>query len=150
MYVAASTLHSISRNRTVLKPAWLAGFATVLGIPAADLAALTGIDPPEPLPPDDPPADDMAKLLWACRRLTIDQIDTLRLAAKAMLVEVPADAPNEDGPRLQAERWHVVGCARAAVMRTRSARSSRWVHSTSREGGVNGRPTKSSECVQLR
>ncbi|RMI36308.1 hypothetical protein EBO15_38950 [Actinomadura harenae] len=100
MYVDASTLHSISGNRTDLKPRWLAGFATVLGIPAADLAAVTGIDLHEPPPPDDPPADDMAELLWACRRLTINQIDDLRLEAKTMLVEVPAGASDEDWNRV--------------------------------------------------
>ncbi|MGP4104575.1 hypothetical protein [Nonomuraea sp. KM90] len=107
MYVSASTLHSISAGRTALKPALLAGFATVLGIPAADLAAITGIDPPEPLPPDDPPATDMADLLWACRRLTTNQIEHVHREAQAMLVEVPANAPDDDWNRVykQNETW---------------------------------------------
>ncbi|MEU7864906.1 hypothetical protein, partial [Nonomuraea sp. NPDC049141] len=107
VYVAASTLHSISASRTVLKPAWLAGFATVLGIPATDLAAITGIDLPEPPPLDDPPAADMAELLWVCRRLTTSQIEHLHLEAKAMLVEVPANASDDDWNRIykRTETW---------------------------------------------
>ncbi|MGK5554749.1 hypothetical protein ACSNOI_24340 [Actinomadura kijaniata] len=92
MYVAASVLRSLTAGRTALRPAWLAGFATVLGVPVADLAAITGIAPPEQLPPNDPAATDAAELLWACRRLTTSQVEQVHRQADAMLVEVPSGA----------------------------------------------------------
>jgi hypothetical protein len=100
MYLAASTIHSIAGGRAPLRPTWLAGFATTLGIPAADLAAITGTDLSEPPLPDDPPAAEMAELLWDCRRLTASQIERVRAEAEAMLVAVPNDASSDDWNRV--------------------------------------------------
>ncbi|MFI0367860.1 hypothetical protein ACH35V_08265 [Actinomadura sp. 1N219] len=96
MYVAASTLHSIAAGRAPLKATWLVGFATTLGIPVADLAAMTGTDLCEPAPPDDPLAAEMATLLWNCRRLTVNQIENVLAEAEAMLIAVPDDASRDD------------------------------------------------------
>ncbi|MGV9387281.1 hypothetical protein ACWDRB_66710 [Nonomuraea sp. NPDC003707] len=60
VYLSASTIHSIAAGRAPLKPIWLAGFATTLGIPAADLAAITGIDLSEAALSHDPLAAEMA------------------------------------------------------------------------------------------
>lgn len=100
MYLAASTINSLGSGRTQLKLTWVAGFATTLGIPAADLAAITGTDLPEPAPPDDPLAAEMADLLWTCRRLTANQIENLRAEAEAMLIAVPDGASSDDWNRI--------------------------------------------------
>ncbi|MET9244817.1 hypothetical protein [Nonomuraea sp. NPDC003709] len=96
VYLSASTIHSIAAGSAPLKPIWLAGFATTLGIPAADLAAITGIDLSEVALPHDPLAAEMAKLLWNCRRLTASQIESVCTEAEAMLIAVPDDASSGD------------------------------------------------------
>ncbi|WP_433174435.1 hypothetical protein [Actinoallomurus sp. CA-150999] len=100
MYLSASTYHSIATGSAPLRPAWLAGFATTLGIPIGDLAAITGTVLSEPTPPDNPLAAEAAELLWDCQRLTASQIEHVRAEAEAMLVAVPHDASNDD--------WHRV------------------------------------------
>lgn len=100
MYLAASTIHGIAMERTRLKSAWLTGFATTLGIPAADLAAITGIGLPGATPPDDLVAAEMAELLWNCRRLTASQIERVLTEARTMLVAVPNDASSDDWNRV--------------------------------------------------
>ncbi|WP_067830311.1 hypothetical protein [Actinomadura kijaniata] len=101
MYLAASSLARIAAGlRSPLKPTWLHGFAIALGIPAADLAVITGIDLSEPPPPEDPLAAEMAQLLWNCRRLTASQIQHLHAEAKATLVAVPDHASSNDWNRV--------------------------------------------------
>ena len=61
-----------------------AGLATVLGIPADDLAALTGIELPEDTPPQNLAAAEVAELIWEVRRLTADQLRHVRSQAESM------------------------------------------------------------------
>lgn len=100
MYLAGSTYARIAAGATPLRPDWVGGFATALGIPAADLAAITGTDLSEATPPEDPPAAEMAELLWDCRRLRVSQIEHVCAEAGAMLVPVPDDASGDDWNRV--------------------------------------------------
>jgi hypothetical protein len=100
VYLAASTINSIGSCRVPLKPAWLVGFATTLGIPAADLAVITDLDISAVVPTDDPLTAEMADLLWTSRRLSASQIEHVRAEAEAMLVAVPDDASNDDWNRV--------------------------------------------------
>jgi hypothetical protein len=105
VYLAASTINSIGGGRVPLKPIWLVGFATTLGVPAADLAAITDIDISDldisaVVPPDDPLAAEMAELLWTSRRLSVSQVEHVRAEAEAMLVAVPEDASNDGWNRV--------------------------------------------------
>lgn len=100
VYLAASTINSIGSGRVPLKPTWLVGFAITLGIPAADLAAITDLDISAVVPTDDPLTAEMADLLWTSRRLSVSQIEHVRAEAEAMLVAVPDDASNDDWNRV--------------------------------------------------
>lgn len=84
IYLAASTIGAIGRGRKELSPELLTGLATVLGIPADDLAALTGIELPEGTPPQNPAAAEVAELIWDVRRLTADQLRHVRGQAESM------------------------------------------------------------------
>ncbi|MEV4018451.1 hypothetical protein AB0J35_48960 [Nonomuraea angiospora] len=72
--LAGATIGRIGRGVKELSPDLLARFATLLGIPADDLAAVVGIDLPENPPPAHPAAADLAGLIWDARRLTSDQV----------------------------------------------------------------------------
>ncbi|WP_433444934.1 hypothetical protein [Nonomuraea sp. CA-141351] len=78
------TIGQIGRGRKELSPDLLARLATVLGIPAGDLAAVTGIDLPEELPPAHPAVAELAGLIWDVRRLTADQVRQLRDEAESL------------------------------------------------------------------
>jgi hypothetical protein len=100
MYLSASTYLVIGHGRTPVRPRWVADFAAVLGIPAGDLAAITGIAlPGEPLR-DDPLASEMAELIWNARRLSAAQARHVHDEANAMLVAVPDDAPEQEWNRV--------------------------------------------------
>ena len=100
MYLSAATYLVIGHGRTAVRSDWLAGFASALGIPAGDLAAITGIDlPGEPLR-DDPLAFEMAGLIWNLRRLSAAQAKHVLDEANAMLVVVPDDAPQREWNRV--------------------------------------------------
>ncbi|MER6424087.1 hypothetical protein [Streptomyces sp. NPDC001137] len=107
VYLAASTISGIGRGRVPLTPDLVAGFATALGIPAGDLAAVTGVEVREASGLDDALAAEMAGLLWNCRRLTTAQVVGVRDEAELMLVAVPEDAPGEDWNRVRHRhgRW---------------------------------------------
>ncbi|MFI7298952.1 hypothetical protein [Streptomyces sp. NPDC050121] len=107
VYLAASTISGIGRGRVPLTPKLVVGFATALGIPAGDLAAITGVDLPEPPPPDNPLAAEMAGLLWNCRRLTTTQVGHVRDEARSMLAAISDDAAGEDWNRVHHHhgRW---------------------------------------------
>lgn len=107
VFLAASTVSGIGRGRAPLTPERVAGFAAALGVPTGDLAALTGVEVPEPSPPEDPLVAEMAGLLWNCRRLTAAQAERVRDEAESMLVAVPDDAPGEDWNRVRRRhgRW---------------------------------------------
>jgi hypothetical protein len=107
-------------------------FATALGIPACDIAAVTGIPLPTPPEPDDPPVREMAGLLWACRRLTAAQVEKARRQGEAMHVPVPEHATSEHWNRVH--HHHGTGWGAPDVERCQSrpgapqqASVSRWV-----------------------
>ncbi|MFI2372302.1 hypothetical protein [Streptomyces sp. NPDC018833] len=100
VHLAASTINGIGQGRVPLTPELVTGFAVTLGMPPSDLAAVTGVDLSEPSWPADPLAEEMAGLLWNCRRLTADQAQHAYDAANSMLVAVPEDAPEEDWNRV--------------------------------------------------
>jgi hypothetical protein len=93
VYLAASTYAGIGSGRVAVRPEWVSGFATTLGISADDLAVITGIGLPDTPPPDDPLAGEMAELIWKFRRLSAAQAEHVSGEAKAMLVVVPEDGP---------------------------------------------------------
>jgi len=99
MPLSESTVHAVGhRNEVSLE--MLIGFATVLGIPAvelavlngvklagldgAHLAALEGIEPPGSSLHVNPAADDIAELIWDVRRLTADQVRQVCEQAESM------------------------------------------------------------------
>ncbi|MER7581131.1 hypothetical protein [Kitasatospora sp. NPDC097691] len=82
IYLAAATIGGIGRGTVETTPELVAGFAGVLGIPAADLAALGGIPLPDDLPPLHPRATDVAALIWETRRLTGAQLDEISLTSR--------------------------------------------------------------------
>ncbi|MFF2073671.1 hypothetical protein ACFVXG_02830 [Kitasatospora sp. NPDC058162] len=94
--LAATTIAGLARGDVPLTPDMVAGFARTLGIPEGDLAAVVGVELPEPRWPDDPLAVEMAELLWNCRLLTSAQVDQVYAATRSMLVPVPAGASDED------------------------------------------------------
>jgi hypothetical protein len=96
--LAPATIGAIGRGRKELTPSLLAAFATLLGIPAGDLAALGGIQLPDTVSSPDGPLSEIADLIWDVRRLTTDQIrQVIGQAASAELcgdhVQSPAVAP---------------------------------------------------------
>ena len=107
VYLAASTISGIGRGRVPLTANLVAGFATALGIPRGDLAAITGFELAEPSRSDDPLPAETAALLWSCRRLTAVQVGRVRDEAESMLVPVPEGAPAEEWNRVHHHhgRW---------------------------------------------
>lgn len=98
MYVSPSTIAQIGSGRIALTPDRLAGLATLLDVPAGDLAAITGL--PAGNPPEDPAAADAAALLWEVRRLSAAQLRWVCVRAGAMRRAVPEDS---------IDRFHKVG-----------------------------------------
>ncbi|WP_051467687.1 hypothetical protein [Actinomadura oligospora] len=92
MYVSSSTVFRIAAGKTELTPDRLANLATLIDIPAGDLAALTGIALPDQQPPDDPAAADVAALLWEVRRLSAAQMRLVCEQARDLRREIPDDA----------------------------------------------------------
>ncbi len=86
VYLSASSIGMVGHGRKELTPDLLAGFATLLGIPADELAAITGLEPAD-IPPKNPAADDVAELIWEVRRLTADQVRQVCDKAKSMRQE---------------------------------------------------------------
>ncbi|MEU8943679.1 hypothetical protein AB0C97_37465 [Streptomyces goshikiensis] len=82
--LAAATIGAIGHGRKEITPGLLADFATLLGIPTRDLAALTGIEPPDQTPPQNPAAADVAELIWDIRHLTAAQVQHISDKAKAL------------------------------------------------------------------
>ncbi|MFF3957152.1 hypothetical protein ACFYY1_28615 [Streptomyces sp. NPDC001890] len=72
-YLSASTYGVIGAGRKELTPRLVTDFATLLGIDAAELAALTGVFLREEPPSPSPEAVDAAELLWEMRRLSAAQ-----------------------------------------------------------------------------
>jgi hypothetical protein len=74
VYLSASTVGLVGRGRKEITPGLLGGFAAVLGIPAADLAALGDVDMADGDLPVSPAVADAAELIWEVRRLTAEQV----------------------------------------------------------------------------
>lgn len=100
MYLSRVTYPMIASGVSPLRPELIMGFATVLGIPAGDLAALTGIALPDEPVRDDPLAAELARLLWDLRRLSSTQTRQLVEEAKSMLVRVPDGASMKEWIRI--------------------------------------------------
>ncbi|WP_328675364.1 hypothetical protein [Streptomyces sp. NBC_00343] len=83
-YWAASTYAGVGNGRKELTPDLLVDFATVLGVPAETLSAVTGVDLPDDTPPRNPAAADAAELLWEVRRLTENQVRQVGDTVRAM------------------------------------------------------------------
>lgn len=87
LYLSAATIGMVGHGRKELTPDLLVGFATVLGIPADDLAAITGIEPAGDISPPNPAAAEVAELIWEVRRLTADQVRQVCDEAESMRQE---------------------------------------------------------------
>lgn len=105
MYLSASTYMGIAHGHVRLRPEWVLHIATVLGIPAGDLAAITGIDIGDARVSDSSLAAEMAEMIWNLRRLSAPQARKVREQAESMLVIVPEDGPENRWTRL----YHVRG-----------------------------------------
>lgn len=95
LWLSASTIGLVRAGRAELTPHLLARFAIVLGIPGADLAALTGLPPLDHTPPHHPAAADMAGLIWELRRLTADQIQQVHARVATLLLQAETDPAAE-------------------------------------------------------
>lgn len=100
MYLSAATYPSIGHGHALLRPDWVVGFAATLGIPAGDLAAITGIELPDEPIREDLLAAEMAELIWNLRRLSAAQTRRVCDEVEAMLVAIPDDAPREEWNRV--------------------------------------------------
>ncbi|MFF7360912.1 hypothetical protein [Streptomyces sp. NPDC008125] len=73
-YWSPATYGGIGRGTVPLTGELLADFCTVLDVPAADLAALTGLMPAEP-PSPCPTPYGVSGMVWDVRRLTAHQLE---------------------------------------------------------------------------
>ncbi|MEV6304697.1 hypothetical protein AB0M02_35170 [Actinoplanes sp. NPDC051861] len=81
-YVSDSTVAMLFAGRVELTPRYVSAFAYLLGVPVADLAAVTGVDGhPEAQP--HPDHEGLAELAWDARRLTAEQIKEVRREASS-------------------------------------------------------------------
>lgn len=87
VYLSAATIGMVGHGRKELTPDLLAGFATVLDVPADDLASITGMEPAGDIPPPNPAAADVAELIWEVRRLNADQVRQVCDEAESMRQE---------------------------------------------------------------
>jgi hypothetical protein len=74
VYLSAATIGAVGRGVKELDPELLNGFAAVLGVPVASLAALTGIPKTSPGNSNPREVNDIAALLWDVRHLTAAQV----------------------------------------------------------------------------
>lgn len=72
--LSASTVGAIGHGRQELTPELIVGIATLLAVPADDLAALTKIELADGTPPVGSEENEIGELIWDVRRLTADQI----------------------------------------------------------------------------
>lgn len=86
LYVAGSTIGHIGIGRKDLTPEIVSCFATVLGIPHTDLAAIAGMGLPVPEPQESAMLNDVSQFLWDVRRLTADQVSAIRDRALSLFM----------------------------------------------------------------
>ena len=81
--VSGSTVYLLGQGRTKLTPRFVTAFAGILGIPAADLAAMTGVAAADRTPVTHPHQAEVAALAWDARRLGEERIDEVLRMAEA-------------------------------------------------------------------
>lgn len=86
MYLAASTYAGIGHGRVPVRTEWVSEIATVLGISANDLFAISGIAVSAGQVRRDPLAAETAETMWNLRRLSAAQARHVREQAESMLV----------------------------------------------------------------
>lgn len=79
----ADVQYALVRSKR-LAPDMFVGFAEVLGIPAANLAAFTGFDLPPGTAPQQASPPIVAELIWCLRRLSASQARHIEDVARAM------------------------------------------------------------------
>ena len=72
-YVSDSTVAMLFGGRVELTPRYVAAFAYLLGVPVADLVAVTGVEA-DPQARPHPDHEGLAQLAWDARRLTPGQL----------------------------------------------------------------------------
>ncbi|MFF3676135.1 hypothetical protein ACFYYS_19475 [Streptomyces sp. NPDC002120] len=90
-YLSAATYGMIGEGRAELTPRLVTDFATLLGIEAHELAAVTGVLLPKPPGPPAPEAVDAAAVLWELRRLSAPQAEHVAELAKSMRGDSPVE-----------------------------------------------------------
>lgn len=93
VHLSAATIGAVGRGRKELDSELLAGLAVVLGVPVSVLESLTDLSVEEASPKPSPQTVDVAELLWAVRRLTVDQVRHLR----EMAVDMGREATDGSG-----------------------------------------------------
>ncbi|HVK19954.1 MAG TPA: hypothetical protein VM677_01190 [Actinokineospora sp.] len=83
-YWAASTYGQVGRGVKQVTPDLLIDFSTLLNIPAADLAALTGVPLEHAPSPASPAVEGVGGLIWDVRRLTSGQVQHVHEFAESM------------------------------------------------------------------
>lgn len=83
--LSAATIGAVGHGNKELSSELLAGFATVLAIPADDLAAMAGVELAPGAPQPHAAAKDVAELIWEIRRLAADQVRHVCETAKCEL-----------------------------------------------------------------
>ncbi len=92
IYLSETTVQHALAHSKRLTPDMFGGFAVVLGLPVADLAALTGFDLPTDTFPAPPSPTISAELIWCLRRLSSDQARHVTDVARAMQAEIRPSA----------------------------------------------------------
>ncbi|MCY1139618.1 hypothetical protein OWR29_16585 [Actinoplanes sp. Pm04-4] len=87
-YVSDSTIYQLGQCVVRVTGAYVTGFAHILGIPAADLAELTGVEPSD-RNRTHPHSAELAGLAWDARRLTTDQLLAVGRRADALTAADP-------------------------------------------------------------
>ncbi|WP_436497515.1 hypothetical protein [Actinokineospora sp. HUAS TT18] len=83
-YWSASTYEQVGRGQVPVTPDLLVDFSVLLGVPAAELATLTGVPLEHETPPTNRAAEGVSELIWDARRLTADQVQYVYDVARSM------------------------------------------------------------------
>ncbi|MFG2059630.1 XRE family transcriptional regulator [Micromonospora sp. NPDC048930] len=80
-YVSDSTIYRVVHGDSALTARYVTAFAAVLGFPAGDLAALTGVGPPVDTARLYPRRAELAAVAWDARRLNSEQLSQVQQLA---------------------------------------------------------------------
>jgi hypothetical protein len=83
-YVSDSTVAMLGPGRVVITPQYVTAFAHLLGYPAGDIVALTGVGPVVEDARVHPASAEIAALAWQSRRLSSEQLSDVVTAARAI------------------------------------------------------------------